>query len=242
MLREIGGRNEARLQRGLDFAAGAADAGGAKLLLKETQLGIAAHVAHHHEGLTCAHPLSIAHQDFADDAAFLMLHGLAVQFDFDLTVRYDGARQRGSRRPEGHQARNDCHRQKHAPSLSSELGTGVRIAGPLCEQLRKCHWMAGFHALASIASPACTVAGRLEMADTACLCGNIVEAGPKASSTPSFNTASLSSCDMRAGRCPTMMVVTPRALSSTSAAARAPSPCASRLAFGSSSTTRRGFP
>jgi DNA ligase D-like protein (predicted polymerase) len=54
-----------------------------------------------HQRLSLPHLLAVAHADLAHDAAFQVLHHLAVQVDLDEALRDDGARQRRERRPEG---------------------------------------------------------------------------------------------------------------------------------------------
>jgi hypothetical protein len=85
--RKVGWRGELRLQRSLRLCARAAQARRAKLILQQAQLRIALHVAHYHERLTRAYLLPVAHQNLADDAAFLMLDGLAIQLDLNLAAR-----------------------------------------------------------------------------------------------------------------------------------------------------------
>ena len=71
-------------------------------------------------------------------------------------------------------------------------------------------------------------------------------APPRAARTatpaPSRRTSSLSTWTSRLGRCATRITVVPCALSRPMASISAASPAWSRLAFGSSSTTRRGWP
>ena len=89
----------------------------------------------------------------------------------------------------------------------------------------RCSWPAGTRR--RVATPF----GERKRASTAAL-------GPNISSAPFFSKASLSSAAISAGLWVTMITVTPRALSSASAASKAASPAVSRFAFGSSSTTQ----
>src|SRR5262249_8435993 len=183
-------------------------------------LGAAAQVAHHDQRVAGAHLLPIAHQDLADDAAFLVLYRLAVELDLDLRRRDDGARERRGGEPQARQ--HGDHGERHhelGPQVPQRaLRAGIELA--LGEQRSERR----FHAA------------------TARTGARMVALGPNASSAPALRTASLSSCDISPGRWPISTSVTPRALSSFSAALSAASPSASRLAFGSSSTTRRGLP
>src|SRR5690606_17536781 len=66
--------------------------------------------------------------------------------------------------------------------------------------------------------------------------------GPNVSTAPPFSTRTRSTARSRLGRWVTATTVVPRAFSSATVRTRASSPSPSRLAFGSSRTTRRGLP
>ena len=60
---------------------------GAQLILEQGQLRIAAYVVHHDQHVTGTHLLAIAHLDLAHDAAFTVLHGLALKLHLDARAR-----------------------------------------------------------------------------------------------------------------------------------------------------------
>ena len=132
---EIRRRTEARLQRSLRLGAGAADARRAELILQQAQLGIAADIAHHHERLPRAHPLSVRTRISRTIPPSWCC--TVSRFSSTLTWPFanHGARQGRRRRPERDQARDDCQRHQHPSGLPDELGARVRIGAALRQQV-----------------------------------------------------------------------------------------------------------
>ncbi len=93
-----GVENSRRVKRAASAAsasrASVADALGVQLVEQQAELGVVAHVADDDQRLARPHLLAIAHQDLAHDAAFLMLHGLAIQLDLQLARSDDRTGQR----------------------------------------------------------------------------------------------------------------------------------------------------
>jgi len=96
-------RRKARRERGFGGGASLADELGAQLVALEAERRIAAHVAHDDERLASADFLAVAHQDLAHDAAFLVLHRLAVELDLHLRRCDDRPGERRGRRPQRQQ-------------------------------------------------------------------------------------------------------------------------------------------
>ena len=117
---------------GLRRGAGFAHAGGEQLVVQLRQLGLAAQVGDHQERLARLHALTVAHQDFAHDAAFLVLHGLAVQLDLRGGRRHHRAGQWRRGHPAGEQRAHGQQRPQHQLREAAEsaplIGIGPALA------------------------------------------------------------------------------------------------------------------
>ncbi len=93
-----------------------------ELVFEQAELGIAAYVVDHHEHVAGAHLLPVAHADFAHDAAFAVLHGLALELHLDARGGDHRARDRRERRPADHQ--RDCdhgQRNQHDAAIRASV-------------------------------------------------------------------------------------------------------------------------
>jgi hypothetical protein len=81
---QLGRHDDRRRQRRLGARPRTARLRSAQRVLLQRELGVGAQVADDEERIAGADALPFADEDLADDAAFLVLHGLAVQLDLDL--------------------------------------------------------------------------------------------------------------------------------------------------------------
>jgi len=95
-----------------------------ELRLDELVAGVDADVLEHDQRLACLHLRPIANQDFPDDAALLVLHGLAVHVD----LHHAGGDRRAAERGEGRPARQREHEQAEAGEAGAGERTGIRDA------------------------------------------------------------------------------------------------------------------
>ena len=72
---------------------------GVELRAQQVEGGVHAHVLDDDQRLALLHARAVAHQDLAHDAAFLVLHHLAVQVHLDEALRDHRARERREHRP-----------------------------------------------------------------------------------------------------------------------------------------------
>src|SRR5258708_4494987 len=175
---------------------------GDELDAQKIERGVDSYVLDHDQGLALLHAVAVARADLTHDAAFLVLHHLAVEIDLDEGRGNDRA---GQRRERGPAAQRDDAGQENEQTRADQA-------------LELAH------------------AARLT---TRC---RTSERAPKASTAPSRSTSTLSTLSTRAPRSPLPPPATPPPLRPLTLAASACSPSASRLALGSSSTTRRGSP
>ncbi len=212
-------------------------------VLLQRELGVGAHVADDDQRIARAHALSLADEDLAHDAAFLVLDGLAVQLDLDLRRCDHGAgdrRERGPRR-EGGADRDERHRsagcrqrataERSSPSATSSSNAArvEVVAAAFMRRLRSQRPGRGRLARTLPARRPGTSCG-----SSAAVASNATRRRPSARRSCRAATSAPAGGRPRSRSC--------RAPSASSSAARsASSPSASRLALGSSSTTRRGL-
>ena len=106
---DVGGETGLRRKAGLRPQARLLGALGDELDREQIQRGIHFHVFEHDQRLALLHDIAVAHADLAHDAAFLVLHHLAVEIDLDERGSHDRARKRCDDRPaaKGDDARCD---------------------------------------------------------------------------------------------------------------------------------------
>ncbi len=145
--------------------------------------------------LSRADHVAVAHENLANDAAFLVLNGLAIQLYLELAGSDDCAGERRGDHPRGEQRCRNGQRDQGQPLLTAQLRVRLRVVFA-ADQERGERWICGAHACASLLLPGGNATTRCDAplgernrASTAAL-------GPNISSVPPFNKASLSSAAM----------------------------------------------
>ena len=217
-----------------------------QLIEQQAELGVVAHVADDDQRLARAHDVAVAHENLANDAAFLVLHGLAIQLHLELARRDDRAGERRGADPHARASRavtasgiNACRSWRRsslracgsaAPSDSNEANvhsTCCRVPACSCECLGVLGGREGNDAIrrrADAGAPAPRRSARTSRARRSC------------------STSSLSSAAVSAGLWADHDDGHAARLEVGERASSAASPARSRFAFGSSSTTTRGSP
>ena len=197
-LGEIGRQLELRSERGFRGRARVANAFRAQLIAKQAELGVVANVADDDQRLSRPDHVAVAHENLANDAAFLVLNGLAIQLDLELAGSDDCAGQRRGDHPRGEQRCRNGQRNQGQPFLTAQLGVRLRVVFA-ADQERGERRICGAHACASLLLPGGNATtrcdapfGERKRASTAAL-------GPNISSVPFFSKASLSSAAMSVG-------------------------------------------
>ena len=83
LLQQVLRKRRPRRERALGLEPRRLGALGVELGAQQVELGVDAHVVEQHQLLALVHAVAVAHADRAHDAAFLVLHHLAVEVDLD---------------------------------------------------------------------------------------------------------------------------------------------------------------
>ena len=111
-------------ERALGAHARMAQALGTELIFEQAELGVAAHVVHDHQHVTGMHRLPVAHADFAHDAAFAVLDGLALQLHLDARGGDHRSRDRRKRRPDSQRGCHHGQGNQHDAAIQPACGAG----------------------------------------------------------------------------------------------------------------------
>jgi hypothetical protein len=123
-LRHVRGIADVDRECGLGRRPCPADLLAMELVLHELQCSVVAHVADHEQRLAGPYLLTVADEDLAHDAAFLVLHGLPIELDLELRRR-------------NHRTRREPHQMmSSAPTTSGTSACRARRSARWTESSR----------------------------------------------------------------------------------------------------------
>src|SRR5688572_14352571 len=128
VFQQVLGEHRARGERALGLEARGLGALGVELRAQEVELRVDAHVVEQYQLLALRDAVAVAHAHGAHDAAFLVLHHLAVEVDLDEARGDDRAGKRRPEPPQAHGERADHDHREAAADDALRFLLGIHAA------------------------------------------------------------------------------------------------------------------